>query len=293
MDRRPAKIPTILLMIAACCLLLLGSVSGDEVVPAKAKLRLNFDGATVEAVLHEYSEKTGLTLLISPALPPVKVTLMSETDVTPDEYGKAIENGLKDRGILIVRAGEVFAKVVPWPKGLEAKGQDQLALVTVKVDENGEECALRFRNAPPELVLVDYAEKAGMTMFVSKALPNLLPITLWTPSKGLTLQEYMQAIDNVLLLHGIKLIVLDKQRLGAIPATTPESKMNDVVAGLTPLKFLDQSPRGTPLDLIRSRGTNAPSVPIRLTQEEDDELVRQGVLPPLNSKRGKEATPAP
>jgi hypothetical protein len=216
--------------------------------------------------------------------------VMGDQDLrTCEQIAGTLADAFADRNVLVVASSDLSH----YHPHDEAKGLDQLAPATVKVDENGEECALRFRNAPPEVLLVDYAEKAGMTMFVSKALPNLLPITLWTPSKGLTPQEYMQAIDNVLLLHGIKLIVLDKQRLGAIPAATPESKMNDVVAGLTQLKFLEKSPHSALLDRIRAKGTNDLSVPIPLTQEEDDELVRKGVLPPLNSKGGKEATPAP
>jgi hypothetical protein len=71
-------------------------------------------------------------------------------------------------------------------------------------------------------------------MSVAKDLPKA-NISLRSP-RELTAQECLQAIDNILLLHGIKLIVLDGGGLGAILAATPESERSQAIAALPPLR---------------------------------------------------------
>gem|GEM_PF-774900 len=206
----------------------------QKVAPDKAKLVLKFNGAPSDMLLDDYSARKGLTLLLSPGLPVSKITLLGEY-LSLDDYCDAIEAKLKDKGIRIVRVGGPFAKVVPWTDDLKVNGLDQLVPATVMTDGTAKAFKLRFNHAPVEMLLQDYADKAGMPMFVSRDLPR---VNIILRSQGdLTQQEYFQAIDNVLLLHGIKLILLDGRRLGAIPAMLPESKRTEAISALMPLKF--------------------------------------------------------
>jgi general secretion pathway protein D len=80
----------------------------EEVVP-----RLKFSDATLDIVLEDYSEKTGRTLLLSPGLPKITMTLQSQGDLTIEEYLQAIEAVLSMNQIGLLPVGEKFLKVVP------------------------------------------------------------------------------------------------------------------------------------------------------------------------------------
>ena len=192
-------------------------------------ITINFRGTPVLVVLDYYSHLTGLTLLWSPAVPPTAITFEGEAN-SPDQACRMIEATLKYNGICIIRAGKTFAKVVPWTEDVSANGLDQLAPATVTVDGKAKFEMVNFSGTPVEIVLRFYAEKAGRLMGLSKDLPKV-SITLRS-EKELSLQEFLQGIDNVLLMHGIKLIVLDGGALGAIPSVTPESKLAEVIAAL-------------------------------------------------------------
>jgi type II secretory pathway component GspD/PulD (secretin) len=207
----------------------------NEVAPARDKLILNFHGAPVDMVLQVYSQKTGLTFLRSPAadVNRKRVTLVGEYP-SLDAYCRAIETALKDEGIRIVRTGASFAKVVPWKEEQNSNDLDQLVPAPVTTNGPGVARIVKFHYAPVEVVLQTYANWAGKPMFVSRDLPRT-SITLQTQKK-LSQQECLQAIDTVLLLHGIRIVVIDGDRLGAILATTPESKRMEIISTLTPLK---------------------------------------------------------
>ncbi|NQT93272.1 MAG: type II secretion system secretin GspD [Lentisphaerae bacterium] len=80
----------------------------DSLVP-----RLKFNNATVDIVLDDYAEKTARTLLKSPGVPRVNISLKSEGDLNLDEYLQAIETVLSMNGIVMLPVGEKFLKVVP------------------------------------------------------------------------------------------------------------------------------------------------------------------------------------
>ena len=81
---------------------------------ADAEHDLKFENAPlVEMVLEAYAEKTGRTLLQSPGLPKVNVTLRSQSMMTTDEYLMAIRTVAAMHGVALINEGETFVKVVP------------------------------------------------------------------------------------------------------------------------------------------------------------------------------------
>ncbi len=78
--------------------------------------KLKFDNAPSELFLQLWSQVTGRTLLTSPDVPKVTMSLRSngEENWTDEEYLQAIEQQLQLNGIGIMPVGEHFALVVPF-----------------------------------------------------------------------------------------------------------------------------------------------------------------------------------
>ena len=78
--------------------------------------KLKFDNAPAELFLQMYSQVTHRTLLTSPDVPKVTMSLRStdEENWTDEEYIQAIEQQLQLNGIGLIPVGERFALVVPF-----------------------------------------------------------------------------------------------------------------------------------------------------------------------------------
>ena len=78
--------------------------------------KLKFDNAPAELFLQIYSQVTHRTLLTSPDVPKVTMSLRStdEDNWTDEEYIQAIEQQLQLNGIGLIPVGERFALVVPF-----------------------------------------------------------------------------------------------------------------------------------------------------------------------------------
>ena len=75
---------------------------------------LKFDNAPVDILLQTYAEVTGKTLLEAPNLPKATITLKSEqTELTKEEFLRAIETILVMNNIALVPDGEKFVRVFP------------------------------------------------------------------------------------------------------------------------------------------------------------------------------------
>ena len=70
--------------------------------------------------------------------------------------------------------------------------------------EDDDSPRLKFKDAPLDFVLDEYSQKTGKTMLLAPGLPNV-KINL-TSASVLTLEEYLQAIETVLSMHGIALL---------------------------------------------------------------------------------------
>ncbi len=100
------------------------AVSSTEVAKNLAKAergadglpKLKFDNAPAEMFLQIYAEVTGRTLLTSPDVPKVTMSLRSNDQEgwTKDEYLQAIETQLQLNGIGLIPVGEHFLLVVPF-----------------------------------------------------------------------------------------------------------------------------------------------------------------------------------
>lgn len=87
--------------------------------------KLKFDNAPAELFLQIYSQVTHRTLLTSPDVPKVTMSLRStdEENWTDEEYIQAIEQQLQLNGIGLIPVGERFALVVPF-KSIGQQGID-------------------------------------------------------------------------------------------------------------------------------------------------------------------------
>ncbi len=74
---------------------------------------------------------------------------------------------------------------------------------------------LKFKNTPIDLVLRDYAEKTRRTILAAPNLPNV-SISLES-QQDLTMQEYLEAIEAVLAMHGVGLINVGEKFLKVVP----------------------------------------------------------------------------
>jgi len=109
-----------------------------EMLPEEAGLRLKFNNATLAIVLEDYGDKTGRTLLQAPNLPKVTVTLRSQTELTVDEYLKAIETVLGMHGIAVLKVDDKFAKVVPVASARQEAMPIREELAETPLRESGE-----------------------------------------------------------------------------------------------------------------------------------------------------------
>ncbi len=75
---------------------------------------------------------------------------------------------------------------------------------------------LNFSSATIEIVLDDYAEKTQRTVLMAPSLPKAT-ITLRSQSDALSLDEYLQAIESVLGMHGIALLEVGDKFLKVVP----------------------------------------------------------------------------
>jgi len=116
-----------ILIVFNCLLLFVSSLSAQmfEPTPSAAppsveeggdvafSRSLKFNSAPLDLILEDYSLVTGLTLLRSPGLPKVNITLKSQVPLSYDEYLQAIEAVLTMNGIGLMETGDNFVKVVP------------------------------------------------------------------------------------------------------------------------------------------------------------------------------------
>ena len=93
---------------------------GQIVPPASAAegkpeqlLEMRWSDAPLEVVLDHYAELTGRTLIKSPGVPAVLISLKSQEKLTESEFLVAIESMLAMNNIALVPMGEKFLKVIP------------------------------------------------------------------------------------------------------------------------------------------------------------------------------------
>ncbi len=180
-------------------------------------------------------------------------------------------------------------------------------LFTALVVSFAEEPMLSFRisNCPLEIVLSDYAEKANKRVELVDELAKGISGTVFSIKSDhpVTIPEYLHLIETELRKANIGLFPistnrlvatwLDLSRLPARPvpvwhAELQERRIEALHQGgvQTPLSpETNEGLRQYQMDLIRKG--RAP-LPIPLTQEMDEQLVKEGVLPPLRQKPATE-----
>lgn len=81
---------------------------------------------------------------------------------------------------------------------------------------------LKFRNMPIQLLMTDYSQKTGRTILEAPGLPKS-NVSLESQN-GLTLQEYLQAIETVLGMNGIALVPVGEKFLKVVPIGAPRQE---------------------------------------------------------------------
>ena len=76
-------------------------------------LEMRWSDAPLDVVLDHYAELTGRTLIGSPGVPPVLVTLRSQEKLNETEFLQAIESILAMNAIALIPLGDKFLRVVP------------------------------------------------------------------------------------------------------------------------------------------------------------------------------------
>ncbi|MCX7590669.1 MAG: type II secretion system secretin GspD, partial [Kiritimatiellae bacterium] len=105
-----------------------------------------------------------------------------------------------------------------------ALGQEQ---EVVEAAQGGPE-RLKFRNAPLDMLLAAYARKTGRTLLLAPNLPK--PNITLESQKELTPEQYLQAIDTVLNMHGIALLKVGKEFLKVVPNQTARKEAIEIQA---------------------------------------------------------------
>lgn len=111
--------------------------------------------------------------------------------------------------------------------------------------------ALKFNNAPFELLLNEYAEKTGRTLLIDPKIPKGGAVTLRSQSR-LTIEEHLQAIETVLAMNEIallpvgdkflKVVPISKARTEAMPLNMDPATLTEtenLVSQLILLKYID------------------------------------------------------
>lgn len=116
--RRPAI--RILSALLGCLLVLPPAGLAQIVKPMSVQrgeqeqlLSIRHVDAPIQVVLEEYASLTGRTLIMSPSVPAVLVSLKSEEKLTETEYLVALESILAMNQIVLIPMGDKFLKVVP------------------------------------------------------------------------------------------------------------------------------------------------------------------------------------
>lgn len=152
-----------------------------------------------------------------------------------------------------------------------------------------------FRDAPLGLVLEEYAQKSGKTVDVAVGVSAVIN---GESGRDLSLDGYLAAIEQKLKENNIGLFSIGEKRVVAawidpaiVRKTAPVEGMSYLERRQRMNELMQKAKSGdtnAPVaipqleqrDLLGSHSTKGPPLPIPLTEEMDDQLVREGVLPP-------------
>ncbi len=217
-------------------LLLAGSLSAPAQTldvrpsaPARSskKITLNYKDSPLDMVLDDYSEWTGRTLIKSPSVPKVTITLRSFTELTVDEALVALDSVLSMHNITLVPMGDKFFRVV-------ATANARTEGMPLGVAENDEEFAdtdklitrlIRLQHIPPaeaqpllQSILHGYGKMQTMEQINSILITD-------TSANLLRIQEVLKLIDlpiELKIQHRIYTIQHAK-------ASDIASKLNEII----------------------------------------------------------------
>ena len=173
-----------------------------------------------------------------------------------------------------------------------------LCLGTAALAQNEPRYMVHFVNTPIEIALNEYAGMTGKRVEIVQGLSVCVTIE---SDVQLTRAGYLQLVEDKLKEANIGLFPISTNRLVATwidPSLAPKipttfrgrigahSVTNDTASVETLRKQLEQYQMG----VIR---TGPPPLPIPLTKEMDDQLVKEGILPPLDGENAEPKTPNP
>ncbi len=161
--------------------------------------KLKFDNAPSEMFLQIYAEVTGRTLLTSPDVPKVTMSLRSNDQEgwTRDEYLQAIETQLQLNGIGLIPVGEHFLMVVPF-KTIGQQGIDT-HLAIPAAGRHTEEGKIVRQIITPKNISAEEAQKAiegfrrpdGQIQYLERTNSLLITDTQENVNRMIELIEFM------------------------------------------------------------------------------------------------------
>ncbi|MBN2301131.1 MAG: type II secretion system secretin GspD [Lentisphaerae bacterium] len=122
---------------------------------------------------------------------------------------------------------------------------------------------LTFQDSPLEFVLAEYSDKTGRTILQA---PNVPKANITLKSQGdLTFEEYLQAIETVLSMHGIALLKVGDKFLKVVPIKSARqeamtigedldrdlAETDELVSQMIPLKHIEPNEAKKAIDALK------------------------------------------
>lgn len=175
---------------------------------------LKFTEADIHPVLDIYQELTGRTLLVSPDLPPVKITVKSQTSLTRDEAIWLLDAILYLGSVKMVPEWTQFTYALPATRDVKApKIPDNPAANKLKA--SGPSLApgtLKLSQSTALQALAVYAELLGLEPLTNSRVP--VPAASFTVRSQTALHpvEAIYALDALAELNHVRFVLVgDKQ----------------------------------------------------------------------------------
>lgn len=266
-------------------------LAADAAVPVlnpSKKVTLNYKDSPLDMILDDYSEWTGRTLIKSPSVPKINVTLRSFTELTVDEALVAIDSMLSMNNITLVPMGDKFFRVV-------ATANARTEGMPLSVAEDDETFAdtdklitrlIRLQHIPPaeaqpllQSILHGYGKMQTMEQINSILVTD-------TSANLLRIQEVLKLIDlpiELKIQHRIYTIQHAK-------ASDIASKLNEIIqtsqetTGQAAAKTVPT--RAAPPGVIRAREPSAEgTTAAEVTQELAEKGIAQGTVKIISDER--------
>ena len=169
---------------------------------------LRFSDMPLDDVLDLYSEFSGRTLLIHPAVDRQTPVVVATNPRNKAEAIQSLERVLREKGLAVIPDGNKFEMIVPNELVTNANPHSA-GLPVSPADETVPTGTIDFENVDFEAVRDIYAKLIGRQILQDENLPD---IRVAFHNRGpLTKSEVLYAFDVLFSWHGVKIVKLDEK----------------------------------------------------------------------------------